>query len=305
MKSKLCMLLCAALAIVLAADCAWAAQARNNARNNRNARQAAAAKSADDEELTEQEKLEAMPLSELRKYQSYVYVPGGRDPMTMYGTSQFASDMASTQTTARDLEGITSPEEILSVLDLRLDEIAFYARIRDFESVDKVAQNALNASESDWAGVPGLEEKVARLREYQAVANRVLARQDAERRWSALNLNIQGITYSALQSKVFVDGVGYSSGEYLDANNTARLESVDESGIVVILNGYKFYVPARVFASSKNGHIINALSDSSVDSAFKEYNRNIFYDSASVKSHRQSTGRDMQHRVRELSSGKK
>lgn len=204
----------------------------------------------------EAEKLAAMTIEELRAYQAYYYVNGGRDPMTMRlpTVAELGMDKK-----AKDGRRAPTLEEMEQFLTQALEDVVQTLKDKNYENAIKVSEDALYVVDEEWpplkADPPHLIRMVNELRGYNRLAVRLKSQQDIQKEFAALHLRVEGVLWSPTDARAVVNGDMLAAGELMlreRKQGDLRVDMIEENGVIFQFKGMRFRIPVEVYAPRIN-----------------------------------------------------
>lgn len=198
------------------------------------------------------EKFASMTIEELRAYQAYYYVSGGRDPMTMRMPT-----VAELGLEKRGQGGRLAPtlEEMEQFLANALANVIRSTKVKEYEQAVKSSEDDLRVVDEEWpplkADPPHLLRMVNELRSFNRLAVRLKNQQDIQNEFTALRLRVDGILWSPADARAVVNGKMLAAGELLlkeRKQGDLRVDLIEENGVVFLFKGMRFRIPVEVYA---------------------------------------------------------
>lgn len=205
----------------------------------------------EDAEGNSRKPLEEMSLEELRAYQSYFYLSGGRDPLTMRLPTEQELGLDDKDGGGR----APTLEEMEAQLSLWLDLITKSIKSRDYEAAIKIGEEAVFMIDNEWpalkADPPHLLRMDEEIRKYYAIATNLKNIEDIKKEFDSMNLRVDGVAWSPTDAKAVINGRLLSAGEIMiqeRPQGDLRIEMIEEHGVVFQYKGQRFHLPVQLYA---------------------------------------------------------
>ncbi|MCX7934020.1 MAG: hypothetical protein N3A66_02035 [Planctomycetota bacterium] len=189
-----------------------------------------------------------MDLEELRDYQRYTYVPGGRDPLT-FRTRRETRRPEETPATVgpKGVTKVTDVNKMQEALRLVIGELACRLLSQDYESAVEMAKKFHEEVEKTWAKKPtesDLYDLWAVFLTHERTAKRLLQVRQIADEFNSLNLEVNGVQWSARGCAALINDKFYEPGDAVEVKVKDKaqvtVESVDEAGVVFGYKGQRF-----------------------------------------------------------------
>lgn len=192
-----------------------------------------------------------MTIEELRAFQSYFYSSGGRDPLTM----RLPTDSELGLIRREGPRKASTPEEREQMLSAWIGKLEDELKTRDYDAALATALEATGVIDNEWPPVKPentkLNEMSERIRDYSRLALRLKAREEVAAEFKALDLRIEGVSWSPSDAKAMVNGRMLSAGEVLldtRKEGDLRVEMIEERSVVFQYKGNRFRLPVEIFS---------------------------------------------------------
>ena len=189
-------------------------------------------------------------IEELRAFQAYFYVIGGRDPMIMRMPTDEEMGLEQNQ-----LGRAPTLEEMERFLAEALESIAIAIKERNYVTAIEVGERTMNVVDNEWpplkADPPHLRRMDEEIRNYHRMAVKLKAREDIQKEFEAMRLRVDGVIWSPIDAKAVVNGRLLSAGEIMlneRKQGDLRVENIEEHGVVFQFKGIRFRIPVEVYS---------------------------------------------------------
>lgn len=198
---------------------------------------------------------DAMTIEEIRAYQAYFYASGGRDPLVMRFPT--LAEIGQKETGG---SRVPTLEELRAFLQEYVEKITAALRIQNYADAIAISDEAIEKIDGEWAeGIKSehtdLIRMVDEIRSYNRMALTLKRNQDIKKEFLSLQLRVDGVVWSPIDSKAVINGRTYSAGELLTnerKQGDLRIEVIDEFGVVFQFQGIRFHLPVEVYAPPNN-----------------------------------------------------
>lgn len=201
--------------------------------------------------------VEEMNIEELRAYQAFYFLEGGRDPMTMRLPE--ASETGEI-TKGKGPTKIPTIEEMEQFLTKALADIEIAFKIQDYEEAIQVSAAAMKTVDEEWpplkADPPQLRRMDEQIRAYHRLAVRLKMQEEIKKEFAGLDILVEGVAWSPIGSKAIVNGKTFDAGEpilQIRKEGDLRVEAIEEHGVVFQFKGMRFRKDVQVFSESEIG----------------------------------------------------
>lgn len=192
-----------------------------------------------------------MSVEELRAYQAFYFVSGGRDPLTM----RLPTDNEMGQDSRPKTQVAPTLEKMEEVLVAALEAIEGALKRQDFAGAIKASEDVIYIIDNEWPPLkddpPHLKRMDEQIRNYNRMAVRLKSQEDTTREFASLSLRVDGVSWSPIDSRAVINGRPVAAGELLlneRKQGDLRVESIEEQGVVFQFKGMRFRKPVEVFA---------------------------------------------------------
>ncbi len=235
------------LASSLVAVALWAGEARPAEGGAAKAAPASRAAGEDSAKRVAKKPYE-MDLEELRDYQRYTYVAGGRDPMTFRSRRETRrTEEATAAMAVKGVAKITDVNKMQEALRMVIGELACRLLSQDYESAVDIAKKFHEQVEKIWAKKPtesDLYDLWAVFLTHERTAKRLLQVRQIANEFNSLKLEVKGVQWSARGCAALINDRFYEPGDAVEvkAKDKAQVtvESVDDAGVVFGYKGQRF-----------------------------------------------------------------
>lgn len=214
---------------------------------------AAAGKAGEAGQNNQGKSLADMNLEEMRSYQGFFYLNGGRDPLTMrYPT---AREQGIEEMSVRGKRAGVTLTEMEQALDAAIRDIESSLSQREYEKALKTAEDMVHTIDYEWpplkADPPELRRKDDQIRGYVRLAARLKAQDEIAREFAALNLSVDGVAWSPVGARAIINSRVVDAGEILSGvreQGDLRIESIEEHAVVFQFKGIRFRRQVEVYS---------------------------------------------------------
>lgn len=197
--------------------------------------------------------LEGQSIEELRAFQAYFYVIGGRDPLTMRMPTE--DEMGMEQNRPNKAPTLEEMERFLSEA---LDAIAAAIKERNYVAAIKTSENVINVVDNEWpplkADPPHLRRMDEEIRNYHRMAVKLKTREDIQIEFETMRLRVDGVIWSPVDAKAVVNGRLLAAGEVMineRKQGDLRVENIEEHGVVFQFKGLRFRIPVEIYSTPR------------------------------------------------------
>ena len=185
-----------------------------------------------------------MNLSQLRQFQAFHYVRGGRDPLR-YRTSPRRVDVEETI----EASGPKRPSEIEqeAALTQAVQEAESLILARNYAGARARLDAMLDVVETAWKGItPGskrLEELMRHIRERRSIADDLDRQQKTDMAFGRIGLVVDGVQWTPRGAVAVVNGQPYEAGMALGQEkplSEVRIDAIDERRVTFHFQGFRF-----------------------------------------------------------------
>lgn len=196
-----------------------------------------------------EEEKEPETLQELQSYQSFTYVSGGRDPLTIRLKTEAGTGVVEGDDDDDDRDVRTDPEQMKQLLRESIARVETLMLSHDYKAAIAVLGDVRNEITAAWGGAvlvdrdPEVNSLYRRVLAYERTAKRLQQLEEIQDEFRSLNIEITGIRWTPKGSSALINGVIYESGgEIKEKGLGARvqIESIEESAVVFIYKGQRF-----------------------------------------------------------------
>jgi len=189
-----------------------------------------------------------MDLEELRDYQRYTYVVGGRDPLTFRARRETRrAEEASTAVVVKGVTKITDVSKMQETLRLVIGELACRLLSQDYESAVDLAKKFHEQVEKTWAKKPtesDLYDLWAVFLTHERTGKRLLQVRQITEEFNGLQLEIKGVQWASRGCAALINDKFYEPGDAVEVKVKDKaqviVEAIDDAGVVFSYKGQRF-----------------------------------------------------------------
>ena len=217
---------------------------------------------ADDETAQPKKTLATMTLDELRAFQAFFYISGGRDPMTMRLPPKRIQQAPEAGRAGGPKPALT-PEEMESFLVRALAEAEVLLTLKDYDMLLKTGGEAIRVVEEEWpplkADPPQLRQMFETLLAYRRTAERLKRQEEVTAEFNRLNIHVQAILWSPTEARIVVNGMVAEAGEKLRGDrglSEVRVEAIEPKSVLFVYRGQRFRMAERPNVSATDQRLL-------------------------------------------------
>jgi hypothetical protein len=201
-------------------------------------------------ETQERKKLVDMDLDELRAFQAFKYVPGGRDPFTFRKAKaeekkqvDYNQDNRTEKTPS--IFPPSTEEQARFLMEHRL-RLEFLLLAHNYDDAIRVGETVRATVTTEWGGPPTNVDNNRLWRKilsYEKTARRLRQARETRREFEALQLEVKGIRWTPQGAAVLINEKVYEPGERVDglrSKSPLQIEVIEEGAVVFIYKGQRF-----------------------------------------------------------------
>jgi hypothetical protein len=194
-----------------------------------------------------EKKMTDMTLAELRSFQRYNYIPGGRDPLMfrLPVDPETIKDPTKTRI-ATERGGPPTSDALLKQINKSIITMEVNMLVGNFDVVIDMG-GTIKEDVEHFGGIqqgkPELSEAWRKLLRYLETAKRLKSVAQKRAEFGELKLAVKGIRWTPYSASVLINERVYEPGSLIDGmppETTVQLENVDESGATFVYKGQRF-----------------------------------------------------------------